>query len=115
MQPGKAERLREKYRGLSDRDRAVAALEDARTWAGPESDVYWVGSRREVQDLEDLLDQDLFEEVGEIRFPAAADGDERDGGRRAGRPALPGAPGRGGGAMFGLSPGQRLVVLRLMT
>jgi hypothetical protein len=113
MQQGKAQRLREKYRGLSDHDRAAAALEDVRTWAGPESDVYWVGRRVDAEDLEDLLDQDLFEEVGEITFPPAADADDRGGGRRAGMPGLPGARGPGAGNMFGLSPDQPLAVFRL--
>lgn len=112
MQRGKAEEMRRKYRELPPGERSIVAVNDLLDWAGDGGDVYWIGSRREIQRFDELVaGAEKFERVGEFEL-SRPPRETREQGRRG----LGGALGMlrgwrrdGMASMFHLRPGTREV------
>jgi len=71
MQPGKGEKLRARYRGLSPEETARRALEDLAVWARTGSgEIYWVGDRAQVERFAHQTGgAAAFELAGRIELP----------------------------------------------
>ena len=119
MQRGKARGLRSKYDKLERGVREQIAMEDLIEWGAKDKrEVYWLGTRREVERFEDTVaGAILFEKVDEFKTPAAPPRERTrpQRGRRGfgGRGNMRGRFGRAIGNMFGLRAGQQLEVFKV--
>ena len=113
-QRGKGAQLRARYQRLSGTEKARAALEDSKAWAGSEG-VYLALSERDRERLPELPPGCGFELAGRIELPGEPQDERRLGPQRRGPPGRPGPPAGGGGAgsEFGLS-GDPILIYRIV-
>ena len=120
MQRSKARGLRAKYDDLGSGERQLEAMNDLIAWGerdkAAKRDVYWIGSRRDIERFEDTVGGAIvFEKVNDFKTPSAAPRprERRSNRRSSGFGGARNMIGRAIGNMFGLRAGQTLEVYKV--